>query len=119
MGTPLHWIVFNLFILVSIMLDLRVFIRHAPKVGLRDASVGSAVFPRGTARAGILRGLPDRKGSQRRQFVSFPGDLPRVRGGRPLTTPLAGMGRGGRTGDARNFDRCGGGAHRTLLLGAV
>src|SRR5207248_9461143 len=41
MGTPLHWIVFNLFILVSIMLDLRVFHRHAHKVGLREAAIAS------------------------------------------------------------------------------
>jgi tellurite resistance protein TerC len=41
MGTPLHWIVFNLFILVSIVVDLRVFHRHAHKVGLREAAIAS------------------------------------------------------------------------------
>src|SRR5256884_4695206 len=53
MGTPLHWIVFNLFILVSIMLDLRVFHRHAHKVGLREA----AIFSFGWIGISVLFGL--------------------------------------------------------------
>ena len=41
MGTPLEWIVFNAFILVAIVLDLRVFHRHPHKVGLREAAIAS------------------------------------------------------------------------------
>lgn len=41
MGTPLNWIIFNLFILVAIALDLRVFHRHPHKVGLREATIAS------------------------------------------------------------------------------
>lgn len=41
MGTPLIWIIFNLFILVAMALDLRVFHRHPHKVGLREATIAS------------------------------------------------------------------------------
>src|SRR5215471_2028193 len=41
MGTPLEWIVFNAVILAAIVLDLRVFHRHAHKVGLREAAIAS------------------------------------------------------------------------------
>ena len=41
MGTPLTWFLFNVFILVAIVLDLRVFHRHAHKVGLREATISS------------------------------------------------------------------------------
>ena len=41
MGTPLEWIVFNAFILVAIVLDLRVFHRDPHKVGLREAAIAS------------------------------------------------------------------------------
>jgi tellurite resistance protein TerC len=41
MGTPIYWIVFNLFILIAIALDLRVFHRHPHKVGLREAAIAS------------------------------------------------------------------------------
>src|SRR5499425_1908592 len=41
MGTPLEWIVFNAFILVAIVLDLRVFHRHPHKVRLREAAMAS------------------------------------------------------------------------------
>jgi tellurite resistance protein TerC len=41
MGTPIHWIVFNLFILAAIALDLRVFHRHPHKVELREAAIAS------------------------------------------------------------------------------
>src|SRR5207253_9662222 len=41
MGTPLEWIVFNAVVLVAIVLDLRVFHRHAHKVGLREAAIAS------------------------------------------------------------------------------
>jgi TerC family integral membrane protein len=40
-GTPLNWVIFNLFILVAIALDLRVFHRHPHKVGLREATIAS------------------------------------------------------------------------------
>src|SRR5690349_12506845 len=41
MGTPLNWILFNVFILISIVLDLRVFHRHAHKIQLREAAISS------------------------------------------------------------------------------
>jgi tellurite resistance protein TerC len=41
MGTPLLWILFNLFVLTTIVLDLRVFHRHAHKIGLREAGIAS------------------------------------------------------------------------------
>src|SRR5215470_13453795 len=41
MGTPLQWIAFNLFIVVAIVLDLRVFHREPHKVQLREAAFAS------------------------------------------------------------------------------
>ncbi|HEY6945172.1 MAG TPA: TerC family protein [Candidatus Acidoferrum sp.] len=41
MSTPLYWIVFNVFIVVSIVLDLRVFHRHPHRIGLREATISS------------------------------------------------------------------------------
>ena len=41
MGTPLHWIAFNLFIVIAIALDLRVFHRRPHKVGIREAALAS------------------------------------------------------------------------------
>src|SRR5690242_1261134 len=41
MGTPLNWILFNVFILISIVLDLRVFHRHPHKIKLREAAIAS------------------------------------------------------------------------------
>jgi len=41
MGTPLNWIVFNIFVLVSIALDLRVFHRQPHKISLREAAISS------------------------------------------------------------------------------
>ncbi|HKW61987.1 MAG TPA: TerC family protein [Candidatus Acidoferrum sp.] len=41
MGTLLSWILFNAFILVAIVLDLRVFHRHPHKVGVREAAIAS------------------------------------------------------------------------------
>ena len=41
MGTPLNWIVFNALILISIVLDLRVFHRHPHKIKLREAAIAS------------------------------------------------------------------------------
>lgn len=40
-STPLNWILFNAFILVAIVLDLRVFHRRPHKVGLREAAIAS------------------------------------------------------------------------------
>ncbi len=41
MGTPLNWLVFNCFALISIALDLRVFHRHPHKIKLREAAISS------------------------------------------------------------------------------
>ncbi len=41
MGTPLNWILFNAFILISIVLDLRVFHRRPHKIKLREAAIVS------------------------------------------------------------------------------
>src|SRR5260370_24598647 len=42
MGTALHWIAFNLFIVLAIALDLRVFHRRPHKIGIREAAISSA-----------------------------------------------------------------------------
>jgi tellurite resistance protein TerC len=41
MGTPLNWIAFNLFIVIAIALDLRVFHRRPHKIALREAAIAS------------------------------------------------------------------------------
>src|SRR5438105_14456381 len=41
MGTPLNWILFNAFILISMVLDLRVFHRRPHKIKLREAAIAS------------------------------------------------------------------------------
>lgn len=41
MGTPLNWVLFNAFILIAIVLDLRVFHRHPHKIKLREAAIAS------------------------------------------------------------------------------
>src|SRR5262245_60743836 len=41
MGTPLNWLLFNVFILISIVLDLRVFHRRPHKIKLREAAIAS------------------------------------------------------------------------------
>src|SRR5260370_37669598 len=41
MGTPLHWIAFNLFIVIAIALDLRVFHRRPHKIEIREAAIAS------------------------------------------------------------------------------
>lgn len=41
MGTPLHWIAFNLFIIIAIALDLRVFHRKPHRIGTREAAIAS------------------------------------------------------------------------------
>jgi tellurite resistance protein TerC len=44
MGTPLLWILFNLFVLTAIALDLRVFHRKPHKVELREAGIASVCW---------------------------------------------------------------------------
>src|SRR5215467_8146934 len=44
MGTPLYWLLFNVFILASIVLDLRVFHRHPHKISLREAAIASCAW---------------------------------------------------------------------------
>ena len=41
MGTPLNWIAFNLFIVIAIALDLRVFHRRPHKIKIREAAIAS------------------------------------------------------------------------------
>src|SRR6195256_4400095 len=41
MGTPLLWIAFNFFVLITVVLELRVFHRKAHKIGLREAAIAS------------------------------------------------------------------------------
>jgi tellurite resistance protein TerC len=41
MGTPLYWIAFNLFIVIAIALDLRVFHRRPHKIEIREAALAS------------------------------------------------------------------------------
>src|SRR5213080_3762235 len=41
MGTSLNWIAFNLFIVIAIALDLRVFHRRPHKIGIREAALAS------------------------------------------------------------------------------
>jgi tellurite resistance protein TerC len=41
MGTPLQWLAFNVFILIAIALDLRVFHRKAHKISVREAAIAS------------------------------------------------------------------------------
>jgi tellurite resistance protein TerC len=44
MGTPLHWIAFNILVLLAIALDLGVFHRKAHKIGLREALVWTCAW---------------------------------------------------------------------------
>jgi tellurite resistance protein TerC len=41
MGTPLHWMLFNVFVLVAVTLDLKVFHRKPHKLGMREAGIFS------------------------------------------------------------------------------
>lgn len=41
MGTSLNWFLFNLFLLISIALDLRVFHRHPHKIKIHEAAISS------------------------------------------------------------------------------
>src|SRR5713101_1253054 len=44
MGTPLHWLIFNLFVLAAIVLDLAVFHRRPHKIPVREALTWSLVW---------------------------------------------------------------------------
>lgn len=44
MGSPALWILFNLFVLFALALDLGVFHRKPHKIGLREAALGSALW---------------------------------------------------------------------------
>src|SRR5271168_621017 len=44
MGTPLRWLLFNLFVAAAIALDLKVFHRRPHKIGLREASLWSLLW---------------------------------------------------------------------------
>jgi tellurite resistance protein TerC len=44
MGTPLLWILFNLFVLAAVAMDLGVFSRKLHKVGLREAALSSIAW---------------------------------------------------------------------------
>jgi tellurite resistance protein TerC len=44
MDTPLHWIAFNVFVLIAVALDLGVFHRKAQKVSIREALTWSLVW---------------------------------------------------------------------------
>jgi len=44
MSTPFHWLIFNLFVLVAVVLDLGVFHRRPHKIGVREALIWSLVW---------------------------------------------------------------------------
>jgi tellurite resistance protein TerC len=44
MNSPLHWIEFNIFVLIAVALDLGVFHRKAHKIGIREALIWSAIW---------------------------------------------------------------------------
>ncbi|HZS72266.1 MAG TPA: TerC/Alx family metal homeostasis membrane protein [Candidatus Acidoferrum sp.] len=44
MGTPLYWVVFNIFVLVAIVLDLKVFHRRPHRISVREAGLFSAIW---------------------------------------------------------------------------
>lgn len=44
MGTPLRWLLFNLFVVAAIALDLKVFHRRPHKIGVREASLWSLLW---------------------------------------------------------------------------
>ena len=44
MDTPLHWILFNIFVLAAVALDLGVFHRKAHKISLREALLTSLAW---------------------------------------------------------------------------
>jgi tellurite resistance protein TerC len=44
MGTPLRWLLFNLFVLGAVALDLKVFHRRPHRIGVREASIWSLLW---------------------------------------------------------------------------
>ncbi|MGH9676134.1 MAG: TerC family protein, partial [Candidatus Acidiferrum sp.] len=44
MGTPLRWLLFNVFVVAAIALDLKVFHRRLHKIGVREASIWSLIW---------------------------------------------------------------------------
>ena len=44
MGTTLHWILFNVFVLLALTLDLKVLHRKSHKIGLREAAISSVAW---------------------------------------------------------------------------
>jgi len=44
MGTPLRWLLFNLFVLAAIALDLKAFHRRPHRIGFREASIWSLLW---------------------------------------------------------------------------
>jgi tellurite resistance protein TerC len=44
MGTPLRWLLFNLFVIVAIAVDLKIFHRRPHRIGLREASIWSLLW---------------------------------------------------------------------------
>jgi tellurite resistance protein TerC len=44
MGTPLLWLFFNLFVIIAIVLDLKVFHRTAHKIAVREAGIWSVIW---------------------------------------------------------------------------
>ncbi len=44
MGTPLPWLLFNLFVIAAITLDLKVLHRRPHKIGVREASIWSLIW---------------------------------------------------------------------------
>jgi tellurite resistance protein TerC len=44
MNSPLHWIEFNLFVLIAVALDLGVFHRRPHKIGMREALLWSGIW---------------------------------------------------------------------------
>jgi len=67
MGTPLQWILFNLFVIAAITLDLKVFHRRPHRVGLREAGVWSVAW----VGMSILFGLGLMHYSGRQQSLEF------------------------------------------------
>lgn len=67
MGTPLLWICFNIFVLLSVTLDLKVFHRTAHKISVREAAVLSGVW----VALSIIFGLGIMYYSGRQQGLEF------------------------------------------------
>ena len=49
MNSPIHWIVFNIFVLVAVALDLGVFHRRPHKITVREGLIWSAIWMSGAA----------------------------------------------------------------------